>query len=126
MRLFEDAWFELRNPAKTRRGSDGQTITSSSIDDFIRSLFNQLGRLLACAGVDVRAGPNLTMIAVVEHEALAHAGGGYGDNVAGINFRRLEDFVDAIAQKAPSAIGIEDSGAGVFRQSLRDPFAVCR
>ena len=71
-------------PAQPGRRGDRHPVAAERVDAIGRALADQVDGLLARAGVDVGAGPDLPAGRVVEHDALAHAGRRHGaDAVAG-------------------------------------------
>ena len=105
------------DPQDTRQRAQGIGLSGFAVDFLLqlRVHADELAHLVVAAGVDVGAGPDLPARLVVEHNALAHAGGADGRDVGRIHARLGNGPADARAGQLPVVHPVKVHTAGIAR-----------
>ena len=114
------------DPQDARERSQGVRLAGFTVDFLFQFGIHadELPHFVVAAGVDVGAGPDLLSRLIVEHDALAHAGGADRRDIARVHTRLRNGPADTLAGQFPVVHPIKVHAAGIARVLGMGPFAL--
>src|SRR5437870_2107176 len=110
------------NPMQTSRRGNGQAVAAPLINQFVKTMLDQVRRFCSGARVNIGAGPDFPFALVIKNKPFPHAGGSDCGNLFWRDFCAPQDLANALANSGPGAIRFEHGGARILRNARRNPF----